>query len=1625
MKRLMSLFLALAMIFSTIISPSFTINVAAQTTTVEATKVYSTNEVTKVSSGSNAINASSDVESFKNLEEATINLSASCTGSSVNALFFMGDSSAAANYYVLYLNGTTLGVEYKGSTTTFHKTVALSDIDFTQIHKFTLIHDKNDNGTYALKIFVDGVLKLNESVNAPFSKGEFEAADYVGFGNGARNGNTYPFTGSLTNIEFYNVALDASAVMDYVTKDRSDLVFELGGYSSNGINVSSADIEEIVGLSSGTIQVRYRVNDATSRNKMTLFVLQDTYATSYFRLWVVPGLNKFGVDINGDEYKSFEITNHSGINDTKWHTITIRVDNDENLIADKAGIHFTLDDEYIAGNKYTGSEYGRTGMFTNVKNADSMYLGYLYEEYRSEDIDGNVDFVKIYSGILSNEEIAQKANEFKYNGGMIVDPNGTYKTQDQALFYPGYDNSNAYRIPSLLTTKEGTIIAAIDERHSGTGDSGNIDTIIRRKEKDSENFDASIVVVDPLENPDARHPMMIDPSMVQDRDSGRIFMLVDMFPESSGLMDSGIIEAGAGATVIDGKSYYLVYQNGKEYGTIREGGKVFDMNGVDTGYTVVTQCEAPYRELGDVYFEGEYQGNVHIFTGRLAAPFQMLRTQRLWLTYSDDDGKTWSCPQDITAQVKPDWCMFAGVGPGVGLQLIDGSLAFPVYTCNKASGLSSQCSALIISKDGGETWELSGSPSEALGYNPATMSGGTQLTECQVVQLNNGDLKFFMRGNTGKVNVSTSKDGGYTWQNTTTINIPEVYCQLSVDHYTKNDKEYIVLSNPSGPGRANGKVYIFEVLPDGSFDLENMKSQQINLQRYCYSCIQVLDEKTTITNETNKGVRDVVTSDNVKFGLIYEDDTVTSMTLYYTEFDEAWVNADLVAKPQSAPVIVDSQVEVAPANTVQNTMTLTLTLDQVVFAGGRTRFSLVDDQGNAKGTLFYKDGSGTNVVTFEGLYMYNDISVLYATNLYLEEGYFEGSDIQDVAFDGKILVVDNSQIEASISEYSTQHSTSTQENTDGAASNAVDGNPNTYWHSTWGNNAITLPQYIVLDLGEVKPFQKLTYTPRQNSQSGRVTNYEVYVSNDKEEYTFVKEGTLSGGAQSDEIYLGEQEARYIKFNVTKSTVDGSCNVAELVVSNSPSNAVVGDKTELLSVEAKVRNIIKEHEDLFTTASIKYLMRIYERVKAVDESADQATIDGIYKALCDAIDSLTLVKGVEEAIEKAESLDEADYESGWSELQSVLADVKANYQNDMTQQASTARIMKIEYAIKTLVKKGADKTQLQALYDEVKDYEEASYTASSFAPFKEALANAKALLDNVDATQEEVDSAKADLEAKANDLVKVDKTALKEAIEVAKKVDTTNKTEDSVAALANALTVAETLYANADATQASIDEVKANLEAAVANLKDKPEEPKPVMDFYDVQDKKAWFYGSVESAFTKGLMGATGKEPVNGKPFFEPDTAISRGMVATVLYRMAGKPAVEFKATFSDVTNPKLWYSTAITWASQAGVVSGYKDGSFGPDDNITRQDLAIMLRNYAKSCGLDTDAKVDFSAFKDGNKVVSYAQSAIAFCIDAKLMSGAKKADGVYLNPSDNATRAECAKMFSLLDDAIKAHNAK
>ena len=140
------------------------------------------------------------------------------------------------------------------------------------------------------------------------------------------------------------------------------------------------------------------------------------------------------------------------------------------------------------------------------------------------------------------------------------------------------------------------------------------------------------------------------------------------------------------------------------------------------------------------------------------------------------------------------------------------------------------------------------------------------------------------------------------------------------------------------------------------------------------------------------------------------------------------------------------------------------------------------------------------------------------------------------------------------------------------------------------------------------------------------------------------------------------------------------------------------------------------------------------------------------------------------------------------------------------------------------------------------------------------------------------------------------------------------------------------------------------------------------------------------------------------------------MVATVLYRLAGKPAVSAKSTFSDLQEG-LWYTDAVNWAAAAGVVNGYEDGTFRPNRNITRQEMTAMLARYAKNiAGMDTTAKGNLDKYPDRGDVQAWALNDIVWAVDNGIINGY---DG-KLWPNDQATRAQFATIVMRFDQLVK-----
>ena len=141
--------------------------------------------------------------------------------------------------------------------------------------------------------------------------------------------------------------------------------------------------------------------------------------------------------------------------------------------------------------------------------------------------------------------------------------------------------------------------------------------------------------------------------------------------------------------------------------------------------------------------------------------------------------------------------------------------------------------------------------------------------------------------------------------------------------------------------------------------------------------------------------------------------------------------------------------------------------------------------------------------------------------------------------------------------------------------------------------------------------------------------------------------------------------------------------------------------------------------------------------------------------------------------------------------------------------------------------------------------------------------------------------------------------------------------------------------------------------------------------------------------------------------FAPATDMSRGMLVTVLYRLSYEPKAAV-AHFADVAN-NAWFADAIAWAEANNVVNGYGDGTFGPDDSITREQMATLFYRYAKSKGLTGTVSGNLNAFADAGEVDSYAREAMQWCVSTGLIKGM---DDTHLAPLKEANRAEVATIL-------------
>ena len=185
-----------------------------------------------------------------------------------------------------------------------------------------------------------------------------------------------------------------------------------------------------------------------------------------------------------------------------------------------------------------------------------------------------------------------------------------------------------------------------------------------------------------------------------------------------------------------------------------------------------------------------------------------------------------------------------------------------------------------------------------------------------------------------------------------------------------------------------------------------------------------------------------------------------------------------------------------------------------------------------------------------------------------------------------------------------------------------------------------------------------------------------------------------------------------------------------------------------------------------------------------------------------------------------------------------------------------------------------------------------------------------------------------------------------------------------------------------------------------------EEEEVTVPFTDVSEG-SWYYDAVAYVYENGLMNGVGDNE------FDPQGTATRAMVATILWRLEGEPVVNYLMTYDDV-DPASWYGEAVRWATSEGVVTGYSDKAYGPDDAITREQLAVMLYRYAGEP--DADRSV-LAHFGDSTEVSGWATDAMAWAVENGIVEG----DGSNLDPQSNATRAQIAAiLMRFIENVVK-----
>ena len=683
--------------------------------------------------------------------------------------------------------------------------------------------------------------------------------------------------------------------------ENANVVVEKEDVETNATNGQRVDLndelDKLKKLQNATVHMEFKPDASAPRFYNLFSVSSDTKVNEYFTMAILDNTAIVeGRDANGNQFYGDYKTAPLKIKPGEWNSVTFTV---ERPNADQPNGQVRV---YVNGVlSRTSPQSGR--FIQDMPDVNHVQIGTTKRTGKNFwGANLKVRNLTVYDRALTQDEVRTRSQLFERGDLKQELPEGAEISKKTDVFTAGKngqsnpDGINSYRIPALLKTDKGTLIAGADERRLHHYDWGDIGMVVKRSEDKGQTWGDRITLTNLRDNPKAKDPNIgspvnIDMVLVQDTETKRIFSVYDMFPEGKGIFGMSS-EREVAYKEIDGKTYQILYREGENGAyTIRENGVVYTPDGQATDYRVVVNPVKPaYSDKGDLYQGEQLLGNIY-FTSNKTSPFRIAKDSYLWMSYSDDDGKTWSAPQDITPMVKADWMKFLGVGPGVGITLQNGPhkgrIVVPVYTTNRTNHLNgSQSSRIIYSDDHGKTWHMGGGVNDNRTLHDGTVVDSSNMnnyyaqnTEASVVQLNNGQLKLFMRGLTGDLQVATSNDGGITWDNyVARYDVPDVYVQMAATHTVQDGKEYILLANANGPGRKNGYIRVARVEEDG--ELTWLHHHLIQEGEYAYNSLQQIGPK--------------------EFGLLYEHHEAggNPYTLSFKKFNWDYLTKERLASKE-------------------------------------------------------------------------------------------------------------------------------------------------------------------------------------------------------------------------------------------------------------------------------------------------------------------------------------------------------------------------------------------------------------------------------------------------------------------------------------------------------------------------------------------------------------------------------------------------------------------------------------------------------------------------------------------------------------------------------------------------------